>query len=458
MKRRIIPITVSIIIILSFLTACTRNLEVVSIEVEAGPTIPKEIKPSQISSIESTASSQSSEPEELAHPYERSLISSWTPDGKYFVCISHDSINLYNTDNELEKQSEFSPPEKMFTPINGIYFYYTMFGNSGFYLVKSPMYPDEGNYFLWKAGNEYVIPDFYYIDWEGNTILQHPELEIQTSEDGNNEYYIGNRKAEPVPMERYCELIDDDLFLFCFSEMPGSQEASYCINDNEYCVYYIPSQNKFIDLGWQKSGSHCPVKTPKGILWVSWQGKQPLLQLTNSQGTVPLFQDKDFTYFYANDEIVVFVLDEVRLELGEGYVSPIWYASLEDLQLKEVGTMCAFSPQYDTNTIQIIGSYIVYEKFEESVQGIFAYDTKTDILWKIQGDFYREMIKGARLKNGEMEVLFDKAVATKDKITFYPDEEYEVHWDSINPPKTHCVYFSEDHSSFTIKPYLGWED
>ena len=227
--------------------------------------------------------------------------------------------------------------------------------------------------------------------------------------------------------------------------------------DDSYFVHYIPSQNKFIHLGKQNINHHS-VKTPKGVFWVSWKNKKRYLQLTGPDGTIPLLADRSIDYVYANNEIVVVVLDEAD---QTGWDS-ILYAPLDTLQFKKIGQIYTFTWPFP-DQVQLVGPYIVFEDFtggaEYSESALIAYDTRTDESWKVKGDLNDELLRGARIKNGKLEVLFDKVVATKDKIRFYPDEEYDVlDWDSINPPKTHCVYFSEDHSTFTIKPYLGWED
>jgi len=405
-----------------------------------------------------TASFQNSEQIEVTHPYERGQYSSWTPDGKYFVCISHDSIELYNTNNELEKHSPFSPPKEMFLDSNYGHFYYVLFSNSGFYLVKNQDYPDENHYLLWKSGDEYIISDFYYIDWEGNIIIHYPKSEVQSGEAGNQEYYIESRKAEPILADTQCKLIDDDLLMFCFSPMFDPQRMMPYGIDNTYCAFYIPSQNKFIGLGRQENCNHFPVASPKGVLWGSWNSGQLVPQVTSADSTIPLFGDRAVNYFYSDDDIAVLILTEEYWGVEHGYVTPILYASWETLELKRIGERYGYFSSFDINTVQLAGPYIVYEDYEK---GLIAYDTRTGEYWGISEDpinLNKERLEGARLKNGELEVLFEGAVATKDKITYYPNEEYRIHRDSINPPKTHYVCFSDDHSAFAIKPYLGWED
>ncbi len=432
MNKEIFLIGLSLLLIL--LTACTRDLNTVlesqSIQLEE-PILSEEIKSSQISSIESTVSSQSSELEELAHPYEWNRYSSWTPDGKYYIYISSDGFDLYNTDNQLEKHTDFFLKGEIYVGNEGIYFF-----------PDAPLreeWDDKPGSF-WQAGGEILISGFTYIDWDGNILIQRPSTEIQTDE---QKYYLENKEVTPIIGYVEKILLDEDIFLFML----------YDDMEYPYFVHYIPSQNKFIHLGRQNVNHHS-VKTPKGVFWVSWKNKKRYLQLTGPDGTIPLLADRSINYVYANDEIVVVVLDET------GWDS-ILYAPLDTLQFKKIGQIDMFIWPFP-DQVQLVGPYIVFEDFtggaEYSESALIAYDTQTDESWKVKGDLNDELLRGARIKNGELEVLFDKIVATKDKIKFYSDEEYEVHRDSINPPKTHCVYFSEDHSTFTIKPYLGWED
>ena len=431
-------IIIGIILLPSLLPACTRAPEIVSesgsIQSQSEPIISEGIKSSQISSIESSASSQSSEPEELAHPYKWNRYSSWTPDGNYFVCIDNNGFDLYNTDNQLEKHTDFFLKGEIYVGNEGIYFFPD---------APSREEWDDKPGSFWQAGDEILLSGFTYIDWDGNILIQRPSTEIQTDE---MKYYLENK--EVTPMIGYVEkiLLDGDMFLFML----------YDDMADPYFVHYIPSQNKFIHLGRQNV-NHNSVKTPKGVFWVSWKNKKRYLQLTGTDGTIPLLADRSINYVYANNEIVVVVLDEAD---QTGWDS-ILYAPLDTLQFKKIGQIDMFIWPFP-DQVQLVGPYIVFEDFtggaEYSESALIAYDTQTDESWKVKGDLNDELLRGARIKNGELEVLFDKIVATKDKIKFYSDEEYEVHRDSINPPKTHCVYFSEDHSTFTIKPYLGWED
>ena len=432
MNKEIFLIGLSLLLIL--LTACTRDLNTVlesqSIQLEE-PILSEEIKSSQISSIESTVSSQSSELEELAHPYEWNRYSSWTPDGKYYIYISSDGFDLYNTDNQLEKHTDFFLKGEIYVGNEGIYFFPD---------APSREEWDDKPGSFWQAGDEILLSGFTYIDWDGNILIQRPSTEIQTDE---MKYYLENKEVTPIIGYVEKILLDGDMFLFML----------YDDMADPYFVHYIPSQNKFIHLGRQNV-NHNSVKTPKGVFWVSWKNKKRYLQLTGPDGTIPLLADRSINYVYANDEIVVVVLDET------GWDS-ILYAPLDTLQFKKIGQIDMFIWPFP-DQVQLVGPYIVFEDFtggaEYSESALIAYDTQTDESWKVKGDLNDELLRGARIKNGELEVLFDKIVATKDKIKFYSDEEYEVHRDSINPPKTHCVYFSEDHSTFTIKPYLGWED
>ena len=188
MKKIVILIGFSLILI--FLPACTRNLETVpesgSTQPESEPIISEEIKSSQISSIESTASSQSSEPEELAHPYKWNRYSSWTPDGKYFVCIHQDGFDLYNTDNQLEKHTDFFLKGEIYVGNEGIYFF-----------SDAPLreeWDDKPGSF-WQAGDEILVSGLTYIDWDGNILIQRPSTETQTDE---MKYYLENKEVTPI--------------------------------------------------------------------------------------------------------------------------------------------------------------------------------------------------------------------------------------------------------------------
>lgn len=456
-----------IILILSILTACTRDPEAVSksgsMQLELEPMISEGIKSSQINSIESTASSQDSKPKELMHPYEWNLYSSWTPNGKYFVCISNDGLDLYNTDNQLEKHIPL--PENLSLD-GGI-----CVGNEGFYLFPdSPPFEERNDKpgSFWKAGDEILISGFTYIDWDGNILIQRPSAEFRTDEKGNKKYYLDNKEVEPIFVIMYYKLLDEDLILFTFNSISNPQTKLYF-------VHYIPSQNKFIHFGWHDTNDWS-IKTPCGIVWKEF----PNLYLTTEESTIQLFQGIEIQHFFVSDEIIVVSQKDYHTE--GGYLTPLYYAFWEDLEFKEIGGTYtdphslgyshdlmreAFSqPDYQ---LMIEGPYIIYNHYQD---GLIVYDIKTDESFKIKENW--ASIEDIRIKSGEWEVILygsknntdpdsnskpsanpEKGyfVVTKDKTIYYP-KDYEAHKYKINPQRTHYIYLSEDHSTFSIRPCI----
>jgi len=462
-----ILITMSIIMILSFLPACTRDLTVVSESPSIQPETeqPESIYKStgSLSSITSS-SNNTSTIEEAVYPWLTSEHKRrfWLPDGKYFVEVSKKGVNFYNTDNELEKQKHFSLPEKLFLSPESGNNYDILPTNSGFYYVQSFLHQsDEEERILWKKGDEYILTSLVYMDWSGNILIQRPDVEVRTDEQGEKKFYLDNVEVQPAPFEIICTLLDEDLLLLKLSHISHTQ-----IKD--YFIHYIPSQNKFIDLGWHDVNDWS-IKTPRGIVWKD----SPNLYLTTGETTIQLFKGIDVQHFFVSDEIIV--VSQKEFFTGEGYLTPLYYASWKDLELKEIGGTYSdvvqsyylmreanMPPNYQ---LMMEGPYIVYDHYQD---GLIVYDTRTDETWKIREDW--ASLEDFRIKNGEWEViLYGKGskpdsysepmgnpemgyfVVTKDKTTYYP-KDYEGHKYEINPQRTRYIYLSEDYSIFSIRP------
>ena len=463
MKKIIVLIGLNLI--LSFLTACTRGLEAIS----GSQNIQSEAEQSEImSEPTSRSSSIASSPdhtdvtEETVHPWRTSdedRIFFWIPKGKYFVSLRKNGFDFYNTDNELEGQ------ETLPLPVNGNFndfcFYPT---NLGFYSVICPMYQEEEEKrILWKKGNEYVLTNLVYMDWSGNTLIQRPDIEVRTDEQGEKKFYLDDIEAEPVPFTVLLTLLDEDLLLLQLSHISNT-------NIKRYYIHYIPSQNKFIDLGWHDADDWS-IKTPRGIVWKD----SPNLYLTAGETIIQLFQGLEVQDFFVSDEIIVIPQKEYYTE--GGYLTPLYYASWKDLELKEIGGTYAdpkdsyylmrganIPPDYQ---LMIEGPYILYKHYQD---GLIVYDTQTDESFKIKESWAD--IEDIRIKDGEWEaILYGRKngpdsdakptanpekgyfVVTKDKTDYYP-KNYDGHKYEINPQRTHYIYVSGDDSTFCIKPCI----
>ena len=456
-------------LILSFLTACTRGLEAIS----GSQNIQSEAEQSEImSEPTSRSSSIASSPdhtdvtEETVHPWitSKHRRSFWTPNGKYFVVLHKEGLDFYNTDNELERQETFP------LPVNGNFndfcFYPT---DLGFYSVRDlfSQYEEEKR-ILWKKGDEYVLTNLSYRDWAGNILIQRPDIEVRTDGQGEKKFYLDNIQAEPVPFKVNCTLLDEDLLLLRLSHISNAQVK-------EYFIHYIPSQNKFIDLGWHDVNDWS-IKTPRGIVWKDF----PNLYLTAGETTIQLFQGIEIQQFFVSDEIIVIAQKEYQTK--GGYLIPLYYASWKDLELKEIGgtyidplslgqSYHLMREAYNQPDYQLMieGPYIVYRHYQD---GLIVYDTRTDKSFKIKENWAD--IENIRIKNGEWEVILYGSknnteqdsysnpaatpkqgyfVVTKDKTDYYP-KAYERHKFKINPQRTHYIYVPSDHSTFCIKPCI----
>lgn len=455
---------------MNLLTACTRDLETVpesqSIQSEVEqPEIKSE--PTSNSSSVTLSSDNTNITEEAVYPWRTSEHRRrfWLPNGKYFVVLYKEGLDFYNTDNELDRQETFLLPEEWFVPVNGSANDFSILPtNSGFYSVRHSLcQQEEEKRILWKKGDEYVLTNLVYRDWSGNILIQRPDIEVQTDEQGEKRFYLDNVEAEPVPFTVLLSLLDKDLLQLQLSHISNT-------NIKRYYIHYIPSQNKFIDLGWHDADDWS-IKTPRGIVWKD----SPNLYLTAGETTIQLFQGLEVLDFFVSDQIIV--ISQKGYYTEGGYLTPLYYASWEDMELKELGGTYSnlrssyylmreanLPPDYQ---LMIEGPYIVYKHYQD---GLIVYDTRTDESFKIKESWAG--IEDIRIKNGEWEVILygringpnsdakptanpEKGyfVVTKDKTEYYP-KDYESCKYEINPQRTHYIYLSEDYSTFCIKPCI----
>lgn len=475
MKKIVILIGFSLILI--FLPACTHDLEAVSesqsIQSEAEqPEIISE--PTSNSSSVASSSDNTDVTEEVVYPWRTSdehRIFFWIPNGKYFVVLHKEGLDFYNTDNELERQETFLLPEEWFVPVNGSANDFSILPtNSGFYSVRHSLCQrEEEKRILWRKGDEYILTNLVYRDWSGNILIQRPDIEVRTDEQSEKKFYLDNIEVEPVSFLIDATPLDEDLILLKLSHISNT-------NIKHYFIHYIPSQNKFIDLGWHDADDWS-IKTPRGIVWKD----SPNLYLTTGETTIQLFQGIEVQKFFVSDEIIVIPQKEYYTE--EGYLTPLYYASREDLELKEIGGTYDYlkdsyylmreanmPPSYQ---LMIEGPYILYTHYQD---GLIVYDTRTDESFKIKENW--ASIEDIRIKNGEWEaILYGRRngpdsdakptanpekgyfVVTKDKTEYYPKDtefrpDYKGHKLNINPQRTHYTYVSGDCSTFCIKPCI----
>lgn len=502
MKKRFFIIGISLILI--SLPSCTRDLTSISKnsnvqpETESALTISENV-PSESNPLETEAPLQNREPLNtepfLWGVYEKGMDGSWnlkptykytcwTPNGKYYAAFYEYGVDVYSTSDELINQ--FYLPENI--ALHGDE-QYSMNWNifvcdKGFYLLPNPSsYNEEYKYPpLWQNENEFLLSDLVFMDWDGNILIQRPSI---VCNEGKNQYFLENEPVSPIHHIYQIDLIADDLFLISFFSNSDS--------DKKIFYHYIPSENKFWLLG-EYRWVYESTKTSKGVIWEG----SPGIWLTTSEENKLLFDSKDFLnnfpaemipivegydflHCYASNDILVLFQDFEpkyapisRNIPGVRRKVQLYYAGLEDMQLKEIGEISAYPLSL---TLKISGTYIVY--FDND--GFHFYDTATDQTWTRKIDVSMGIlgqhiwIEGVRTKNGEPEVIIGflsgdsfnmespgYAVVTKEKVVFYP--QMLLGYMDLNPTCTHYIdvnhYIDPDKKPqyFSFKPFLNGDE
>lgn len=487
--RKII-VLIGLSLILSFLTACTRDLETVSES--------RGIQPEPILS-QSPVSSQNSLPEaEPPLPSRKPLntelfvwghkepakdsprgfkstyqYTSWTPSGEYFVGFYDYGVDVYNTNNEVV--SQFYLPENIsLCTENGKDLKWDIFVcDSGFYLLPNYYrYKGEVRYTaLWQSGDEILISDLMFIDWKGNILLQKPS--VIEAESG---LFLEDKQVYPLK-RAHTEFIAMDLFVISVNLGDETDDSTH--------YFFIPSEDRLQYLG--KKFVSSPIKAPQGIIWNDHSD----IWLSTAEETSVLFDSRNFSYLYPNgilpfeeykgsmehfasDRLLVLAVDldvydllqHPRNAFGNKWSYYLLYASLDDLQLKNIGEMSTFP---NSPTIRTFEQYVIYYDNE----GCHIFNTETGESYLRTIDTSREVIgrtseiTGVRERDGELQIILyfmdgdmfgadsgGYLLMTKDKAVFYPQKNYL----RINPDCTYYMEIDDETQIFSIKPFLTGDE
>ena len=484
MKKNFFFIGISLI--LSVLPACTRSLEAVP---ESQSTPPKPALPQSESSPSKSEpplssrkplntelfvwghKSPTNDPWEYQPTYQ---YTSWTPNGEYFVGFYDYGVDVYNTRNEVENQF-YLPENVSLCGEDGKSLEWDIFVcDSGFYLLPNHRYQNRYGYSLfWQSGEEILISDLLFIDWEGNVLIQNPSVSFY--EDQGEDFFYGETVYQ-IRRSPDFYMVDEDFFLL------SVYIDSNTSKDNWYS--YIPSKDKLDFIG-EFGSIYDPVKTSQGIIWSDLSD----IWLSTPEGSRILFDSKDFRYLYppkpssadgsyreslsfasSNDLLALSVDLDVygqvgfpRNKVGVKHPFYLFYASLNDMQLKEIGEM---SSSLYPSSLRICGQYVVYYDYE----GCHIFDTETGEHWLREIDSSNQSIcqtayiEGVRMKDGKPEVILyfmngnpfvqdspGCLVVTKEKTVFYPFDQALSQ--KSNPTYTHFVDIN-DKETFSIKPFL----
>ena len=144
----------------------------------------------------------------------------------------------------------------------------------------------------------------------------------------------------------------------------------------------------------------------------------------------------------------------------------LFYASLDDLQLKNIGEMSTFP---NSLTIRTFEQYVIYYDNE----GCHIFNTETGESYLRTIDTSREVIgrtseiTGVRERDGELQIILyfmdgdmfgadsgGYLLMTKDKAVFYPQKNYL----RINPDCTYYMEIDDETQIFSIKPFLTGDE
>lgn len=487
MNKEIFLIGLSLLLIP--LTACIRDLEAVS-ESGTEPAPTQSAAPPQSSLSEAEPPLPSREPlntdlfiwsnkasEKDRRHYKRTYENTfWTPNGKYFAGFYDYGVDVYNTNNQIEKQFYLPENVSLCNEDKGNLDWNIFVCDSGFYLI--PKSPRNGYPAFGQSGDEIYVSDLIFMDWDGNVLLQDPPVSFQGGPfNGESEY--------PTGVSYDFEMVNEDLFLFSVRIYESSGI------DKNFQYYYIPSESKFFFLGDFRS-IYSPALIPQGIIWDDLSS----IWLSTAEETRILFSAKDFSYLYPNgvlpydsfsgsaaqftsDNLLVLAVDldvykvlpHPRNGLANRWSYYLLYASLDDLQLKHIGEMSSFpTAAYSSSaTIKIFQQYVIYYDNE----GCHIFDTETGESLLRTIDTSRESIgrtsniAGVRMKDGELQVILyfmdgdmfgtdsgGYLLVTKEEVIFYPQKNYI----NINPDCTYYMEIDDETQIFSIKPFLTGDE